>query len=163
MNDFETDIIDIPQDTIDKNNPTPDTSGGSAGTTGNTLQQTDIDNLGKKLTSGDFVGYYFESQDGKVKAQVVRMDDGTGVTINALKLKTEAGNRNYEIPSARNANTPNDDYRVFVCRTINGNTTTEATFRNGGTLELKLQNSSGESYTLKLALKGKYTDDKIGN
>ena len=170
MNDFETDIIDISQDTINKNNPTPDTTGGSAGKDGNTLQQKDIDDLGKNTTAYDFRGYYFESEDGKVKAQVVRMDDGSGAIINALKLKTETDSRTYELPSAKNANMPNDTHRDFVCRIINGNTTTDATFKNGGTLELKLQNSSGASYTLTLALKGKFLDsadkdktiDKIG-
>ena len=171
MNDFETDIIDIPQDTINKNNPTADTTGGSAGSGGNTLQQTDIDNLGKKISSYDFRGYYFESEDGKVKAQVVIMDDGSGVPIRALKLKTETDSRTYEVPSARNANTPNDTFRVFECPLLtNRNVRTEATFHNGGKLTLKLQNSSGASYTLTLALKGKYLDssddsktiDKIG-
>ena len=171
MNDFETDIIDIPQDTINKNNPTADTTGGSAGRDGSTLTDEEIANLGKKISSYDFRGYYFESEDGKVKAQVVRMDDGSGAIINALKLKTETDSRTYELPSARNANDENATYRVFECPIFpSRETRTEATFKNGGTLELKLQNSSGASYTLTLALKGKFLDsaddsktiDKIG-
>ena len=171
MNDFETDIIDISDETINKNNPTADKTGGSAGNDGNSLTDAEIANLGKNnKTAYDFRGYYFESEDGTVKAQVVRMDDGSGVTINALRLKTASEKREYEIPSARNANDTTATYRVFVCRTINGNATTEATFYDGGKLTLKLQNSSGASYTLTLALKGKFLDssddkktiDKIG-
>ncbi len=171
INDFETDIIDISQDTIDKNNPTADKTGGSAGNNGNTLTDEEIANLGKKTTSYQFRGYYFESEDGKVKAQVVIMDDGSGVPIRALKLKTETDSRTYELVSAKNANTPNDTFRVFECPLLNNmNVRTEATFYNGGKLTLKLQNSAGTSYTLTLALKGKFLDssdkdktiDKIG-
>ena len=168
MADFETDIIDIPQDTINKNNPTADTGGGSAGPSGNTLKQEEIDNLGKNQTSVNFVGYYFESEDGKYKAQVLKLNDGSGAIVNALKLKGVDTNnkevkRTYHIPSARNANDTSATYRVFECSIIGDqNTRTEVTFYNGGKLTLKLQNSSGTDYTLTLALKGKYTDDKIG-
>ena len=174
MADFETDIIDIPQDTIDKNNPTANTDGGtSGGSANNTLTQDDINNLGKNQTSTSIKGYYFESQDGKFKAQVLRTDDGSGRIINALKLKGtdtsgKAVNRLYEIPSARNANDTSATYRVFECQIVGGTARTEATFYNGGKLTLKLQNSSGTDYTLTLALKGKYlnsdgtTIDKIG-
>ena len=99
------------------------------------------------------------------------MDDGSGVPIRALKLKTETDSRTYELVSARNANKPNDTFRVFECPLLtNINVRTEATFYNGGKLTLKLQNSAGTSYTLTLALKGKFLDssddsktiDKIG-
>ncbi|WP_432633048.1 hypothetical protein [Brachyspira sp.] len=171
MNDFETDIIDISQDTIDKNNPTADKTGGSAGNNGNTLTDEEIKKLGDNISSYNFRGYYFESEDGKVKAQVVRMGDGSGSIINALKLKTETDSRTYELPSARNANNTSAGYRVFECPLLtNRNVRTEATFYNGGKLTLKLQNSAGTSYTLTLALKGKFLDssddsktiDKIG-
>ena len=172
INDFETDIIDISDDTINKNNPTADKNGGTlTDKSNNSLTDEEIANLGKKTTSYEFRGYYFESEDGKVKAQVVRMDDGSGSIINALKLKTEKDSRTYELVSARNANKPNDTFRVFECPLLtNINVRTEATFYNGGKLTLKLQNSAGTSYTLTLALKGKFLDssddsktiDKIG-
>ena len=171
MNDFETDIIDISDETINKDPGTSTPTTGDNTTTQN-LTDDDINNLGKKITSSDFMGYYFESADGTFKAQVLRMSDGTSSGLfNALKLKgTDASgsevSRVYEIGSARNANTPNDTYRVFECPIFpSRQTRTEATFRNGGTLELKLQNSSGTSYTLKLALKKKAktdTTDLIG-
>ena len=172
INDFETDIIDISDETINKNNPTADKNGGTlTDKSNNSLTDEEIANLGKKIRSYDFRGYYFESEDGKVKAQVVIMDDGSGVPIRALKLKTETDSRTYELVSARNANKPNDTFRVFECPLLtNINVRTEATFYNGGKLTLKLQNSAGTSYTLTLALKGKFLDssddsktiDKIG-
>ena len=165
MNDFETDIIDISDDIANKEPPAPTTDAGDNNTT-QELTQDDIDKLGSKITSSDFMGYYFESADGTFKAQVLRMSDGTPTGMfNALKLKgTDASgsavNRVYEIGSARNANDKTATYRVFECPIFpSRQTRTEATFRNGGTLELKLQNSSGTSYTLKLALKKKAKTD----
>ena len=165
MNDFETDIIDISDNIINKD---PGTSTPTTGdnTTTQELTQNEINNLGSKITASEFMGYYFESADGTFKAQVLRMSDGTPTGLfNALKLKgTDASgsevNRVYEIGSARNANDKTATYRVFECPIFPGRQTrTEATFRNGGTLELKLQNSSGTSYTLKLALKQKAKTD----
>ena len=165
INDFETDIVDISDETINKDPGTSTPTTGDNTTTQN-LTDDDINNLGKKITSSEFMGYYFESADGTFKAQVLRMSDGTPTGMfNALKLKgTDASgstvNRVYEIGSARNANDKTATYRVFECPIFpSRQTRTEATFRNGGTLELKLQNSSGTSYTLKLALKKKAKTD----
>ena len=166
MNDFETDIIDISDNIINKDPPAPTTDAGDNNTT-QALTQDDIDKLGSKITSSEFMGYYFESADGTFKAQVLRMPDGTpnGGMFNALKLKgTDASgsevSRVYEIGSARNANDKTATYRVFECPIFPGRQTrTEATFSNGGYLSLKLKNANNEDITLKLSLKKKAKTD----
>ena len=169
INDFETDIIDISDNIINKDPSTPTTDAGDNNTT-QALTQDDIDKLGSKIYARDFVGYYFESADSTFKAQVMKMKDGND-SFDILKLKgTDASgsavNRIYYMSSAQNINRPNDTYRVFECPIFpSRQTRTEATFRNGGTLELKLQNSAGTGYTLKLSLKKKAkgeTTDLIG-
>ena len=171
MNDFETDIIDISDDIINKTPATPTPDNGD-NTTTQKLTQDDIDKLGSKITAPEFIGYYFESADGTFKAQVLRMSDGTSIGMfNALKLKgTDASgsavNRVYELPSAKNANDKTATSRVFECPIFPKNDVRiEATFSNGGYLSLKLKNANNEDITLKLSLKKKAkeeTTDLIG-
>ena len=157
MNDFETDIIDISDETINKDPGTSTPNDGDSTTT-QKLTQDDIDKLGTKIFARDFLGYYFESADSTFKAQVIKIQNHDAIKLKGTDENNNPVNRIYYMSSAQDYKTTT--YRTFLCG-LSGNESvkTEATFRNGGTLELKLQNSSGTSYTLKLALKKKAKTD----
>ena len=169
MADFETDVIDIPN----QSNPSDKPSTETPGTGQNAITQDDIDKLGNK-TSGELAssGYYFESanyQNGNsgtftYKVQVLKMPDGAGKQFNALKFKGFDANgkeftRIYDMGSPQKYNTDN---RYFIPQPYSGATgSINATFYNGGKLTLQFNNSSGSATTIELALKKKSTTDLI--
>ena len=168
MADFETDVIDIPNQSNPSDKPSTETPGAAQ----NPITQDDIDKLGNK-TSGELAsaGYYFESVEypnnsGKFKyrVQVLKMTDGASKQFNALKFNGFDANgkeftRIYDMGSPQKYNTDN---RYFIPQPYSGATgSINATFYNGGKLTLQFNNSSGSAVTIELALKKKSTTDLI--
>ena len=156
------DFVDLPEEVNPGEKPTTGETTGSTAT----ITQDDIDKLGTK-SSGDLVGYYFESASYNkngggtftFKVQVLKMPDGAGNQFNALKFTgyDASGNkieRIYDIGSPQKYNTDN---RYFIPRPYSGTTkNAAATFYNGG--KLIFQPDDFEK-SIELALKKKSTTD----
>ena len=170
MADFETDVIDIP-DQVDPNKKptsttTGQTGGGSEAITDNDLNASTTKNSSYELAKE---GYYYESEefkkaDGgkfKYKAQILRLKDGAGNTLNAFRItgyeNGKAFTRTYQMGSGNKA----DGKYTFVVQPFagikndaNGNST--LIFSSSGSLSFVVKNSGGSESKIDFALKAKY-------
>ena len=166
MADFETDVIDIPNQVDPNAKPTPATPSGSGD---NDIKSDDL-KLADKSRSYDLAtnGYYFASAEFnkkpsgtfKYKAQTLRMKDGAGRMFNAFKItgydeNGKAFTRIYEMGSGNKNTSGNKTYEVTPYSGATGRAT--LVFDNSGNLSFTVNNSSGSATTIKLALQGKST------
>ena len=168
MADFETDVIDIPNQVDPNAKPTPATPSGSGD---NDIKSDDL-KLADKLRSYDLAtnGYYFESAPFKkgtsstetftYKAQTLRMKDYAGRMFNAFKItgydeNGKAFTRIYEMGSGNKNAAGNKTYEVTPYSGATGRAT--LVFDNIGNLSFTVNNSGGSATTINLALKGKST------
>ena len=169
MADFETDVIDIPNQVDPDKKPDAVQPGGSGTSTGSSsIESTDL-KLADMSSSYDLTknGYYFESADFnkkpsgtfKYKAQTLRMKDGAGRMFNAFKItgydeNGKAFTRIYEMGSGNKNAAGNKTYEVTPYSGATGRAT--LVFDNIGNLSFTVNNSGGSATTINLALKGKY-------
>ena len=168
MADFETDVIDIPNQVDPNAKPTPATPSGSGD---NAITAGDL-KLADKSSSYDLTknGYFFESESFKkgtsstetftYKAQTLRMKDGAGRMFNAFKItgydeNGKAFTRIYEVGSGNKNAAGNKTYEVTPYSGATGRAT--LVFDNSGNLSFTVNNSSGSATTINLALKSKST------